>query len=106
MKYLYRFLFSSLYLGNNYTISTLSDYSLIARFFEISPFEPWLTRDKVDRVSEGQPSVSSWGMFPFVFVTFISSFVLKGCSNVYTSHITAFWSVHWLKFDYAELISD
>uniref|UniRef100_A0A8C9GA06 NADH dehydrogenase [ubiquinone] 1 alpha subcomplex subunit 9, mitochondrial n=1 Tax=Pavo cristatus TaxID=9049 RepID=A0A8C9GA06_PAVCR len=24
-------------------------YHLIARFFEISPFEPWLTRDKVDR---------------------------------------------------------
>ncbi|NWH25486.1 NDUA9 dehydrogenase, partial [Grus americana] len=26
-------------------------YHLVARFFEISPFEPWLTRDKVDRVS-------------------------------------------------------
>ncbi|NXN22897.1 NDUA9 dehydrogenase, partial [Nycticryphes semicollaris] len=24
-------------------------YHLVARFFEISPFEPWLTRDKVDR---------------------------------------------------------
>lgn len=25
-------------------------YQLIARFFEISPFEPWITRDKVERV--------------------------------------------------------
>jgi len=25
-------------------------FSLIASFFEMNPFEPWTTRDKVDRV--------------------------------------------------------
>jgi hypothetical protein len=35
-------------------------FRLIARMFEINPFEPWTTRDKVDRVSLGVET-SVWG---------------------------------------------
>lgn len=30
----------------------------VARFFEMSPFEPWTTRDKVERVSLGIANLS------------------------------------------------
>lgn len=58
-----------MYWHNDYNFATLPDYSLVARFFELSPFEPWLTRDKVDRVSEEQLSNFLGGMFVFVTST-------------------------------------
>lgn len=66
-----------MYRHNDYNFATLPDYSLVARFFELSPFEPWLTRDKVDRVSEEQLS-NFWGrMFLFVSSTLYVQGVLK-----------------------------
>lgn len=39
-----------LYNDSTYACTIFHGYSLLARIFEMNPFEPWMTRDKVDRV--------------------------------------------------------